>query len=214
MKLKKFNLSELERELEVLSEKERRKVNGGGNGTVSSPYTTEEYYMATANNTWNGGYVEGWGNVDNNHMGAPGKSNTSVIYDRSDHKIYLYAQNGSMLGSYDAYNNTTSGSNGSWPVGSYAMYDQTSTYTHGNQVDGSGIKKDSYSGSFGEYGIYRANPFNDGNTDRVGMGLHSGRGNDPTKQTDGCIRTTDQAMIDIGSWLSRGGSFTNITVRE
>jgi hypothetical protein len=212
--LKKFNLSELERDLEILSEKERQTTNGGGDGTSANPYTSEEYYTLIAQNTWSEGYVEGWGHVDTNRMGEPGHSDITVTYDRDDHKIYIYAQNGSVLGTYSAFNYTISSSNGSWPTGTFSMLDQTSTYMHGSQTDGNGIIRDSYEGSFGEYGIYRAQPFSDGNTDRIGMGLHSGRENDPTEQTEGCIRTTDQAMQDIGSWLQRNGNFTYINVRD
>ena len=128
----------------------------------------------------------------------------TVTFDKSDNMIYVYGD-GTLVGSYSAGNNTDSGSNGAWSTGTYAMSTQSSPVTHSG---------DSYSSSFGTYGIYQAAGFYDANgTYRTYMGLHSGRSDDTSYPTYGCIRTTDAAMAEIAAFISSCGSFTSITVR-
>lgn len=132
----------------------------------------------------------------------------TVVYDRSDSKIYLYA-NGCLMGTFSAANNVASTSQGIWTNGTYSMLDTNSSHLH---VNGCG---DIYDGSYGVNGIYRANTFVDANgCTRTGMGIHAGRGDDYNYTTMGCIRTTEAAMNEIQCLIGAYGSFTSITVQD
>lgn len=137
-------------------------------------------------------------------------SSLSVVFDRSDGMIYVF-EGGQVIASYEAHNNVDSHSNGSkiWTNGTFSMQDTYSANFH------PGTNLDTHGGTFGEYGIFRANYFQDeSGTWRYGMGLHSGRSNDPSHPTYGCIRTTDEAMAFISQQISLGYHFTSITVQD
>ncbi len=132
----------------------------------------------------------------------------TVTFDRSDGMIYIYA-NGEIIDAYPAHNNTWPSSEGIWPDGTYSMLDQNSTHMHSGSLD-------TVNGAYGTNGIYRANDFCDPMGDiRDGMGLHAGRANEPWGySTNGCIRTTEDAMSALQCYIETYGSFTSITVRE
>lgn len=72
-----------------------------------------------------------------------------------------------------------------------------------------------FEGTYGINGIYRANNFIDANgCFRSGMGIHAGRSDDYTHPTYGCIRTTEAAMNEIDCVISTYGEFTEITVQD
>jgi hypothetical protein len=130
----------------------------------------------------------------------------TIVFDRSDNILYIYAD-GSQMGSFDASNNVASSSQGTWTNGTYSMIDQNSTHTHNSG--------DTYEGSYGINGIYRANTFVDANgCTRTGMGIHAGRSDDYEHPTMGCIRTTEAAMNEIQCNIDSYGGLTSITVQD
>ena len=74
-------------------------------------------------------------------------------------------------------------------------------FKHGNQEDvpDDGNKKDEGNGSFGPNGIFRLKDFKDsGGTNHDNVGVHAGRKDKGVNaKTEGCIRTTDEAMGQI-----------------
>jgi len=85
--------------------------------------------------------------------------------------------------------------------------DQNSAHTHGS---GSG---DTYDGTYGTQGIYRAVDFYDAEGDyRTVMGIHAGRSEDVNYPTFGSIRTTEQAMSIIQQDIQNYSPLTSITV--
>ena len=130
-----------------------------------------------------------------------------AVYSRSSGTLSIYEDSGSCLGDYCAGNNVTSSSEGPWPNGTYGMMDQNYPHCHNTG--------DTYDSSYGTYGIYRAQDFEDIDGDcREGMGLHSGRNDNYDYPTYGCIRTTDAAMSDIQDFINNCGSFTSITITD
>ncbi|MDR1719570.1 MAG: hypothetical protein LBR67_05540 [Dysgonamonadaceae bacterium] len=171
------------------------------------PYTRDEYYLFCSRSQWQGGYVEDWGYVDACGNRVPSNiGELTVTFDRSDHQIRIYVRD-CCLGTYSAYNNVDSRSKGIWPNGTYSMLDQHSALKHNNS-------EDTFEGSFGIYGIFRANTFVYSNVTREYMGIHSGRCNNPEHPTYGCIRTTDEAMSKLTELLNYGHTFTSITVQD
>ena len=127
----------------------------------------------------------------------------TVTFDRSDGMIYVY-ENGRLMSSYPASNIAQSSSNGNWPDGTYTILDQH----YANAIGGSS------SSSIGPGGIYRANNFMDGWCQRTAMGLHAGRDNDYLHPTDGCIRSTEEAMNEIACLIGSDGRFVSITIQH
>jgi hypothetical protein len=129
----------------------------------------------------------------------------TVTFDRSDSKIYIYAD-GILIESYSAANNVDSSSQGSWTNETFSMMDQNTPNTH---------TYDSYKSSFGLNGIYRANAFVDANgCERTFMGLHAGRSDDFTHPTMGGIKTTESAMSSLQRHIGSYGYFSSITVQD
>ncbi len=156
------------------------------------------------------------------------KNGIYVTFDGKDNKLTIYKDNGGdddEIGSYDAYNNVDSRSQGKWEDGTYEMEDQTSRKTHGDAIDKKGILEDSEDGMYGVGGIYRAKPFREKGGDKLyrdGMAIHAGRlhssngKNKPlnTRVTNGCIRTTPEAMIAIDDAIAKYGRFKKLIVKN
>ncbi len=152
----------------------------------------------------------------------PEKGTMYSVFDRSDSKLTMYWDAGTpddrsddvAMFSGKAHNNVTRSSNGPWPNGEYTMLDQTGSHMHPNER-----WKDTASGSFGESGIYRANPFKDNNSGimRDGMGVHSGRENIEDfnrRKTDGCIRVEQETMDAIDEKTKAGWKWEKIIVQD
>ena len=60
----KLTLSEVETQMEVLTKEEMEILKGGGDGSYGSPYTKDEFYALLDSDSFNGGYVQGWGYVN------------------------------------------------------------------------------------------------------------------------------------------------------
>ena len=196
-------------------------------GTFNYAYNSPLYYTDTDGN-------------------APkGLNNPIVIFRRSENKVYIYEDNDTpfdftddiLLGTYDAHNLVISKSNGIWPDGTFRMLDRFTPHKHpgksnldprvsptANSVFT--VPQDSRFGSFGSSGIYRVEPFRDGNgVLRRGMGFHAGREYSSFfgRKTKGCIRceadffpAMEIAIKKYGSWdisivETETGSMTNNT---
>lgn len=184
-------LKELYGEMQVLSENEKKGFVGGGTESESSPSQ------------------------------IPSSGTMYAVFDKSDSLFTMYWDGGTpddssddvMLFSGSAHNNTTSSSNGPWPNGEYTMLDQHSGHMH----PGSG-NADTASGAYGTSGIYRAEPFEDGDSGitRTGMGVHSGRENKefPDRLTNGCIRVEQDTMDSIDEHTNNGWTWNKIIVQD
>lgn len=133
-----------------------------------------------------------------------------------------------FIGEYNASNNVSKKDNpkGKWEDGVYPMLDKKSPHKH-YEADGKTPKKengknnleDSKGGPYGEYGIFRAEPFmqDDGKTTE-GRGVHAGRNVDGvtvlTSFTNGCIRTTQEGVEAIINAISTYGPLTKIIVQN
>ena len=149
-----------------------------------------------------------------------------LIYDDKTKKLQIWDDNNTsddylddtFIGEYDAHNNVISSSNGKWPDGEYQMMDREKANMHGNATDKRGIKKDSPNGSYGKGGIFRAINFTEENgTKREGMGIHAGRESNPdffSRRTEGCIRTTPDAIEAINDAIFQYGPLRSIIVRN
>lgn len=144
--------------------------------------------------------------IENEMMKQINGGDVTVTFDRSDGMIYIYVD-GIQMDSYSAGNNVASNATGNWTNGTYNMMDTTGTYNH--------TSGDTFSGSYGINGIYRADPFYDASgCYRTGMGLHAGRDGNVDYPTMGCIRTTEEAMNSLQDYIDEYGNFTEITVRD
>lgn len=83
---------------------------------------------------------------------------SSLVYDDTRHTITLYLDNGEEVGSWAAYNNAASNSNGVFPSG---------TFTFSWHSPHEGGTANSRYGSFGNF-VFDV-------PGRTGMGVHSGR---------------------------------------
>ncbi len=123
-----------------------------------------------------------------------------------------------FLSEYPAHNNVDSKSKGKWEDGVYEMEDKNERFTHGCDTDKKGTVKDSDIGSYGEEGIYRAKKFKETNSGKTrdGMAVHAGRENKPflKRITNGCIRTTRQAMKAIDGAIQKYGSLQKIVIKN
>lgn len=133
-----------------------------------------------------------------------------------------------FIGEYNASNNVSlkDNPNGKWEDGVYPMLDKRSPHKH-FEADGKTPKKekgkntlqDSKGGPYGEHGIFRAEAFTqDDKNYTEGRGVHAGRDvNDVTvltSFTNGCIRTTPEAVEAIINAISVYGPLTNIIVQN
>lgn len=111
---------------------------------------------------------------------------------------------GQSLGDFPAANNTTIDSRGAWPLGA-TEYGYPRPHPEDTSPDG----------PYGPYGLFVFEV-----PGCSGCGVHSGRNNVKDKHghsgvqhvTEGCIRTTDQAMALITALIENGDPLTGILV--
>ena len=129
-------------------------------------------------------------------------------FDEHSHFLTLYASDGHVVGSWDAYNNIDSkvAAKGFTHLenSTYQMQDKSTPKAH---------KESGHYGSYGAYGIFRFFV-----KSHDGIGVHSGkpipfRNPGPEHATHGCIRTTDEAMEQLVQWAKKEPILT-ITVRN
>ncbi len=190
---------------------------GGGSNSMSgfSSYTNftndffgdsaSQAFLNTPSSSSSGTSESGQNNSNNTASVVVGNGATTVVFDKSSNTITILG-NGEPVGIYPAANNVTSSSQGTWPNGTYSVMDTNEPHTHNSG--------DTYSGSYGVDGIYRADPFEDGNCQRDGMGIHSGRNDIYTTPTNGCIRTTTPGMDAIQCSIDSNGPLTTIIVQD
>lgn len=145
------------------------------------------------------------------------KTKTLRIYD--DNKTSGNYKDDKLLGTFSAHNNVVPDSKGKWEDGKYEMLDQSTRAKSPEQKDGNGILKDSKNGMYGEGGIYRAKDFKETTTDetRSGMAVHAGRKDKNLESgswTQGCIRTTSEAMTSIDDAIENYGPLHSIIVQN
>ena len=177
---------------------------------------------------------------DNDGRAPQGMLDPYLVFNGKDNKLYIYDDNDTpndpsddvLLGTFDAHNRVSRKSKGKWPDGTYKMYDRKKRRTRtsmewvnvklpiwpGELTKAKfHVKQDSYFGRYGEGGIYRAVSFTQvGGTSRGGMAVHAGRENKPflSRVTNGCIRTTCEAMLAIDEAIKAHGPLTSIRVEE
>ena len=154
--------------------------------------------------------------VDNPYLLFNGKTGVLEIWD--DNNTADDFSDDTFIGSYEAHNNVTNTSQGKWEDGIYEMLDQQKSNCHGNKTDANGVLLDSPNGSYGTAGCYRAKPFKEKTTAnyRNGMAVHAGREHKAfqVRKTEGCIRTTPEAMEAIGNAISKYGSLKRIIIQN
>jgi len=124
-----------------------------------------------------------------------------------------------LLSTHKAHNNTSKKSKGKWEDGSYNMLDKNSRYTHKDKFESDKkTPQDSPNGRYGKGGIYRAKSFVETITKvvRTGMAIHAGRENKGflSRVTNGCIRTTAEAMLAIDKAIADYGPLQRIIVQN
>jgi hypothetical protein len=133
-----------------------------------------------------------------------GKSD--LTFFRKTNVLVLYSSSGKELGRWNASNKPAAGSKDTHGIfhegkqiepGSYPFKDTDAPTKHGNAKEKNGTLLDSRDGPYGEHGIFHLDNFKDSEGDlHDNVGVHSGRENkggwDYT--TNGCIRTTEEAM--------------------
>lgn len=125
---------------------------------------------------------------------------STLVYDGAANTITLLNNEGESVGSWPAHNRVERAATIRYvPNGTYHLADRSAPHRHaGSDRHG---PLDSANGAYGAYGIVRLNPFQG----HAGIGVHSGRANlrdghgnvGPKHVTQGCIRTTDDAMSVI-----------------
>jgi hypothetical protein len=136
---------------------------------------------------------------------------SDLVYNNATHTITLYDRDHNVIGEWRANNNVTqSRTIGRLQDRTYDFQDTSTPHTHGNRVGAHGTRMDSAQGEYGEHGILRVEPFIGADGRRhEGVGVHSGREDTPDRAgrsgpdaaTDGCIRTTEQGMSEITSFV-------------
>lgn len=137
---------------------------------------------------------------------------SEVTFDGDAHTISVRDRNGNTLGTWHANNRTVGAASLQYvPNGTYAAQDTTQSYMHGDT-------RDTHDGAFGTHGIVRFSVLH-----HPGIGIHSGRdttpdltperGVGPDHVTDGCIRTTDEAMARLTDAM-RTDPLTRIRVQH
>lgn len=119
-----------------------------------------------------------------------------LVFDGMQHTITLYKSNFEIVGSWTAFNridNAIKTATGFTHLkdGIYMMQDRSTPHRHANPDD------DTVDGKYGMYGIIRFYMLG-----HTAVGVHSGRALNrrfpgPRHPTQGCIRTTDEAMKEI-----------------
>jgi hypothetical protein len=122
---------------------------------------------------------------------------SDIIFVRSQHKLTLLDKDGKEVGSWDAYNNVVSTAK-PWP-------NETFKFAYHKKHD-----DDAPNSAFGSHGNLVFDV-----TGRSGMGVHSGRAdkNGPKHPTEGCIRTSDEAMKALLE-LHKKDPLKTITVKD
>ena len=126
---------------------------------------------------------------------------STLRYDGAAHTLTLIGNDGTVLGSWPANNRTASTATiRHVPNGPHPVQDQHTAHRHHGTHNGH--PQDSVDGEYGTYGIVRFSV-----AGHPGIGVHSGRANVPDRSpehgrgpnhvTQGCIRTTDEAMLAI-----------------
>lgn len=119
-----------------------------------------------------------------------------LVFDGMQHTITLYKSNFEIVGTWTAFNridNAVKTKTGFTHLqdGIYMMQDRSVPHRHINHED------DTINGKYGTYGIVRFYMIG-----HSGVGVHSGRAfhhrlPGPRHPTQGCIRTTEEAMKAI-----------------
>ncbi|MCX6544155.1 MAG: hypothetical protein NTV05_07030 [Acidobacteria bacterium] len=117
---------------------------------------------------------------------------SSIVFNGKDNRLYFFDKDGNLIGSWDATNRPSPELTiGRLADGVYDFLDTTTTRGFGDESPNSRL---------GTYGIFAVEPFmgEDGGM-HTGVGIHSGRLNRGGYLwwTNGCIRTTDEAMMTI-----------------
>ncbi|AQS86059.1 MAG: L,D-transpeptidase [Acetobacter aceti] len=139
---------------------------------------------------------------------------SQLVFDGTEETLVLIDKNGKSVGSWHANNRTDSHATLHFvPNGSLPFQDRTAPHRH------SAPNADTVNGEYGSFGIIRMMPF-DGH---AGVGVHAGRANTPDKSilrgigpdhvTQGCIRTTEDAMKAITGVMAQDPLLT-ITVKN
>jgi RHS repeat-associated protein len=146
-----------------------------------------------------------YGYVNNNPIEWTDKFGFSYLcFAQNDNVLRIYSQNGQLMGSFNASNNVVSG-NEPFPFGTWS-YSWHSPHSNAQPSD-----------RISNTGIYI---FNVPRGTTGGMGVHAGRTGmcntagrcDWQYPTEGCIRTTEDAMNIISALFGIGDPLTHITV--
>ncbi len=143
---------------------------------------------------------------------------SELVFDGATRQVLLIDSNGNTVGSWPANNVVEQvGSHLRFvPNGTHILVDRSMPHRHAGS-DRHGIPLDSARGSYGSHGIVRLAPIQG----HDGIGVHSGRAGvpdgrrrmGPDHATQGCIRTTDEAMRVIEQTM-RTDALRSITVRN
>ncbi|MCU0351893.1 MAG: hypothetical protein MUF43_13865 [Flavobacterium sp.] len=171
------------------------------------PNVSISSYATFANNPiW---YADPLG--DTTRLSFDGKTKQLTIWGNTpENPTYV------KVGVFDAHNKTAKSSQGKWEDGTYEMSDKMTPTKHGNAVDKKGVKKDSREGMYGVNGDYVAKSFtqSDGKF-RKGMAIHAGRASNADQvgfNTMGCIRTSENTMVEIDKAINKYGLLESITI--
>ena len=182
---------------------------------LASKYPHQSSYVYCSNNPIM--LIDPTGMNDLPYLIFNGKTHTLQIWD--DGNTPDDNSDDFFLGEFDAHNEVTLTSNGKWEDGTYEMQDKNMANKHPGSYEKDGITlKDSPNGAYGTDGIYRAKNFKETTTEKIrsGMGIHAGRENKDfgKRKTEGCIRTTPEAMIAIGEAIANYGPLQSITIQN
>lgn len=143
---------------------------------------------------------------------------SELVFDGAAHQISLIDGNGNTLGTWPANNVVEQGADHLRfvPNGRHVPIDRSAAHRHAGS-DRRGVPLDSSRGAYGTHGIVRLAPIHG----HDGIGVHSGRAGvadgrgrrDQNHATQGCIRTTDDAMATITRTM-RADPLRVITVRN
>lgn len=145
---------------------------------------------------------------------------SELVFDGATHQISLIDSNGNTVGTWPANNVVERGPGTRHlrfvPNGTHTLIDRSAPHRHAGN-DQRGVPYDSAGGAYGSHGIVRLAPIQGHN----GIGVHSGRAGMADRSgrrgenfaTQGCIRTTDDAMRTIAQSM-RADPLRSITVRN
>ena len=148
---------------------------------------------------------------DTTRLSFDGKINKLTIWGNTpENPTYV------KVGEFDAHNRTAKKSQGKWEDGTYEMSDKNNATKHPGQRNDKGVLKNDRNGMYGVYGDYVAKNFtqSDGKH-RSGMAIHAGRASSAEQvgfNTNGCVRVSENTMIEIGKAIDKYGSMESITI--